>query len=120
MTSELKMDLQILQNRNYLDPKRFYKSSSLNSKKLGVLQVGGTVIEGSKEYYSHRYTNQERSSTLIQEIMKDTKINHYTTQKYKTMQQQHTIQSQQQRSRKKPLPPHHKNNKKLMFKKQKL
>ena len=119
MTSELKMDLQILQNRNYLDPKRFYKSSSLNPKKLGVLQVG-TVIEGSKEYYSHRYTNQERSQTLIQEIMKDTKINTYTTQKYKTMQQQHTIKSQQQRSRKKPAPTHHKNNKKPIFKKQKL
>jgi Fcf2 pre-rRNA processing len=95
MTSELKMDLNILQNRNYLDPKRFYKSSSLNKKHPGVVQVG-TVIEGSHEYYTHRYTQQERSQTLLQEVMKDRKIHHYTTQTYKTMQQQHTIKAQQQ------------------------
>ena len=103
MTSELKMDLNILQNRNYLDTKRFYKSSSIDKKNPGVLQLG-TVIEGSHEYYSNRYTNKERSQTFIQEVMKDNKINHYATQKYKTMQQQQTIKSQQQRQRRTKSP----------------
>lgn len=97
------MDLNILQNRNYLDTKRFYKSSSIDKKNPGVLQLG-TVIEGSHEYYSNRYTNKERSQTFIQEVMKDNKINHYATQKYKTMQQQQTIKSQQQRQRRTKSP----------------
>ena len=96
MTKELQMDLNALSNRNYLDPKRFYKSSSIDKK--GVLQVG-TVIEGSREFYSDRYTKKERAPTFLQEVMTDRKIHDYATNKYKTMQQQQTKKSQQQRHR---------------------
>jgi hypothetical protein len=99
MTKELQMDLDILRNRNYLDPKRFYKSSNINKKNTTNMTIQvGTVIEGPTEYYSQRYTNKERSTTFMNEIMKDSKIHNYTTSKYKTMQQQQTMKSKQKRS----------------------
>lgn len=87
MTDELKTDLAVIRNRNYLDPKRFYKSADKNTS--GVLQVG-TVIEGSAEFYSSRLTKKQRRSNLAEEIMADPAAADYTRTKYKVMQQSKT------------------------------
>mmetsp|Transcript_867 Transcript_867/g.1907 ORF Transcript_867/g.1907 Transcript_867/m.1907 type:complete len:283 (+) Transcript_867:15-863(+) len=83
MSDQLKSDLAIIRNRNYLDPKKFYKSAdSFNGK---VLQVG-TVIEGSSEFYSSRLTNKERKQNLTEEIMSDVTVANYAKRKYYDMQ----------------------------------
>lgn len=94
MTPELQMDINLIQNRNYMDPKRFYKSSKIDTSKSGFVQVG-TVIEGSNEYYSNRYTNKERPKSLLHEVMNDPQLHSYTTSKYQQMQQSQTRKSKQ-------------------------
>jgi len=84
MTDELKTDLAVIRNRNYLDPKKFYKSAD-NSKNK-VMQLG-TVIEGSAEFYSSRLTKKQRRTNLTEEIMADPAAADYTRNKYKKMQQ---------------------------------
>jgi hypothetical protein len=83
MSDQLKSDLAIIRNRNYLDPKKFYKSA--DSFKGKVLQVG-TVIEGSSEFYSSRLTNKERKQNLTEEIMSDATVANYAKRKYYDMQ----------------------------------
>lgn len=90
MSDQLKSDLAIIRNRNYLDPKKFYKSA--DSFKGKVLQVG-TVIEGSSEFYSSRLTNKERKQNLTEEIMSDVTVANYAKRKY------YDMQSEKQRQR---------------------
>lgn len=83
MTDQLKTDLAMIRNRNYLDPKKFYKSSDgFNGK---VLQVG-TVIEGSAEYFSGRLAKRDRRQNLTEEIMADTGVSKYAKRKYNEIQ----------------------------------
>mmetsp|Transcript_5463 Transcript_5463/g.8324 ORF Transcript_5463/g.8324 Transcript_5463/m.8324 type:complete len:327 (-) Transcript_5463:52-1032(-) len=86
MTDELKTDLAILKNRNYLDPKRFYKKADRSSGSNRMMQVG-TVIEGAAEFYSSRLAKKERRTNLTEEIMADPDAAGYTKRKYKSMQQ---------------------------------
>jgi hypothetical protein len=83
MTDSLKTDLTIIKNRNYLDPKKFYKSADSFEGK--VLQLG-TVIEGSSEYYSSRLTKRERRQNLTEEIMADGGVTSYAKRKYLEVQ----------------------------------
>ena len=85
VTDEIKADLQVIRNRTYLNPKKFYKKAdaSLGSSHIQV----GTVIEGSAEFYSSRLTNKERRTTLTQEIMADPEIASYAKRKFTTIQQ---------------------------------
>lgn len=97
MTDELKTDLAVIRNRNYLDPKRFYKSADNNRNK--VMQVG-TVIEGSAEFYSSRLTKKQRRTNLTEEIMADPEAADYTKRKYKKMQQEKSAKGQKQNRKK--------------------
>ena len=84
MTEELKTDLAIIWNQNYLDPKRFYKSADKSKNK--IIQLG-TVMEGSTEFYSSRLTKKQRRDNLTEEIMADPATADYTKNKYKATQQ---------------------------------
>ncbi|KAL3782847.1 hypothetical protein ACHAWO_004908 [Cyclotella atomus] len=79
MTDSLKSDLALIKARNYLDPKKFYKSS--DSFKGKVLQLG-TVIEGSGEYYSSRLTRKERRRNFTEEVMADVGVAGYAKRKF--------------------------------------
>jgi Fcf2 pre-rRNA processing len=72
LTEELQRDLNVLRYRNFLDPKRFYKSSDpiggTGGTKNRTIQVG-TVIEGVGEYYSDRLSKKQRKGTLTEEII---------------------------------------------------
>ena len=79
MTEDLKRDLQIIRNRNFLDPKRFNKSSDTQSKFV----LMGTVIEGSTESYSSRLSKIERRGNLTEEKMADDAAAGYARKKFK-------------------------------------
>lgn len=99
MTKEVQRDLALIRNRNYLDPKRFYKKTSSDKPGArGVVQIG-TVIEGPTEYYSARLTKQQRRTNLVDEILADPTVSTYASQKYKRMQQDKTAASQKRHKR---------------------
>jgi hypothetical protein len=83
MTHQLKTDLSLIRNRNYLDPKKFYKSADSFDGK--ILQVG-TVIEGSSEYYSSRMKKKERRMNITEELMADDSVRQYAKRKYLDIQ----------------------------------
>jgi hypothetical protein len=62
---KIKRDIKMIQMRNYLDPKRFYK----NPDKMGKVLHVGTVIEGPSEYFSSRMSRKERKQTIVEEIL---------------------------------------------------
>jgi hypothetical protein len=82
---QLKTDISIIWSRNYLDPKKFYKSSDNFDGK--VLQVG-TVIEGSDEFYSSRLAKKDRRQNITEEIMADATVKNYAKCKYIEVQQE--------------------------------
>eukprot|EP00934_Nitzschia_sp_Nitz4_P002150 Nitzschia sp. Nitz4//scaffold65_size103378//31684//32505//NITZ4_004461-RA/size103378-processed-gene-0.46-mRNA-1//-1//CDS//3329556225//2150//frame0 len=81
LTEELKADLSVIRNRNYLDPKKFYKSSD----KFGSVVQVGTVIEGASEYYSSRLTKKQRRNNFTEEIMADPASADYARNKFREM-----------------------------------
>ncbi|EQC27561.1 hypothetical protein, variant [Saprolegnia diclina VS20] len=86
MTDEAKRDMQLIKMRNYLDPKRFYKSSDHKKGNLPKVFQVGTVIEGAAEYKSNRLTRKERQQTFTEEIMHDQAIRSYTKRKFNDIQ----------------------------------
>lgn len=72
----------MIQMRNYLDPKRFYK----NPDKLGAVLHIGTVIEGPHEYKSSRLTNKQRKQSIVEEILADKSIKDYSKRKFNEIQ----------------------------------
>ena len=95
MTPALQQDLAILHNRNYLDPKRFYKSSDTTNNTTVQL---GTVIEGPTEFYSSRLTKKQRRNHLTDELLAG-KDSAYALQKYKQSQQQKMLLTKRRRKR---------------------
>ncbi|KAJ1970246.1 hypothetical protein IWQ62_000073 [Dispira parvispora] len=80
LTPELKQDLQLLSLRGALDQTRFHKR---DKKRLTIpteFQMG-TVIEAPHEFYSARLTQKERKSTVVDQIMADTKVKSYLKRK---------------------------------------
>jgi len=84
MDSKLQSDINMVQMRNYMDPKRFYKNPD---KITNVLHIG-TVIEGPSEYKSSRLTNRERKQTIVDEVLSNQLIRDYTKSKFLDIQQQ--------------------------------
>lgn len=68
LTPELKRDLQLLQMRSVLDPKRHYKKESGKAKPPEFSQVG-TVIQGPTEFFSARIAKKDRKSTFVEETL---------------------------------------------------
>ena len=81
LTAELQKDLTLIRHRNYLDPKRFYKSSDTPS----TFVQAGTVIEGAAEFYASRLTKKQRQATLVQEVLADPSLASYAQEKFKKM-----------------------------------
>lgn len=88
LTPELERDLRIIENRQHLDPKRFYKSTG-TGRQRGQLPTKfhiGTVVVGSHEFYSGRLTRQERKSRIIDEVLADNRIVNYTRKRMTSLQ----------------------------------
>ncbi|XP_044270859.1 deoxynucleotidyltransferase terminal-interacting protein 2-like [Tribolium madens] len=86
MTEEVKRDLEILQMRAVLDPKRFYKKNDL--KVLPKYFQIGKVVDSPLDYYNNRLTKKERKRTLVDELLADAEFNKYNKRKYKEIIQE--------------------------------
>lgn len=84
ITPELKRDLQILNMRHVIDPKRFYKKSDTLSKYFAV----GTIKEDPTEFFSARLTHKERQNTLAEEVLSTR--GDYFKSKYRDIQKSKT------------------------------
>ncbi|KAL6635064.1 hypothetical protein ACP70R_027735 [Stipagrostis hirtigluma subsp. patula] len=77
ITPELKKDLEILQLRDVLDPKRHFKRGG-KSKALPKFFQVGTVIAPASEFFSGRLTKEERKTTLVDEVLADQSLKNYS------------------------------------------
>lgn len=91
MTPALQQDLAMLRNRNYLDPKRFYKNPD-SADASGVVQLG-TIIAGPMESTaSSSLVRKERRSHMTEEWLADAGSSEYALSKFRTMQQEKSAQ----------------------------
>ncbi|XP_023310319.1 deoxynucleotidyltransferase terminal-interacting protein 2-like [Anoplophora glabripennis] len=81
MNEEVKHDLEILQMRSVLDPKRFYKKNDL--KVLPKYFKIGKVMDSPLDYYNNRIAKKQRKNTLVEELLADAEFNKYNKRKYK-------------------------------------
>lgn len=81
MTPEIKHDLQVIQMRSVLDPKRFYKKNDL--KVLPKYFQIGKVVDSPLDYYSGRLSKKERKKTIVDELMADAEFSKFNKRKYK-------------------------------------
>jgi len=80
MTDEKLRDLEIIQMRAILNPKKFYKKNDL--KVLPKYFQVGTVVDGPAEFYSNRVPRKDRKKTLVDELMADASFQRYNKRKY--------------------------------------
>jgi len=84
LTPELKHDVHLIRNRNFLDPKRHYKTDDKKSAPK-YFQIG-TVIEGPADFYSSRIPKSQRRQHLVDELMADSNYVAYAKRKYGQLQ----------------------------------
>ncbi|CAO2040810.1 unnamed protein product [Urochloa humidicola] len=89
ITPELKKDLEILQLRHVMDPKRHFKRSGKSKALPKYFQVG-TVVEPASEFYSGRLTKRERKTTLVDELLSDQSLKNYRMRKVREIQESRT------------------------------
>ncbi|TVU28361.1 hypothetical protein EJB05_19877 [Eragrostis curvula] len=89
ITPELKKDLEILQLRHVIDPKRHFKRSGKSKALPKYFQVG-TIVEPASEFYSSRLTKKERKTTLVDEILSDPSLKSYRARKVREIQESRT------------------------------
>jgi len=80
VTEEIKNDLEVLQMRGALDPKRFYKKNS--NKELPKYFQVGRYIDNPVEYYSDRGSAKNKKKSLVDELMADAEFQRYNKRKY--------------------------------------
>jgi len=81
LTEEVKHDLEVLQMRSVLDPKRFYKKNDL--KVIPKYFQIGKVVDSPLDFYNNRMTRKERKKTLVDELLADAEFSKYNKRKYK-------------------------------------
>lgn len=81
MTDEIRHDLEVIQMRSVLDPKRFYKKNDL--KVLPKYFHIGKVMDSPLDFYNSRMTKKERKRTIVDELMADAEFSKYNKRKYK-------------------------------------
>ncbi|BFZ15316.1 hypothetical protein BsWGS_18355 [Bradybaena similaris] len=82
---KLKNDMELIQMRSVLDPKRFYKHQ--DRRGLPKYFQMGTVVDEGTDFYSSRLTKKQRKQTLVEELMADANIRQYNKKKYAELQQ---------------------------------
>lgn len=83
MNPSIKRDLQLLQMRSVLDPKRHYKK---DRGPLPTYFQAGTIVEGNTEFFSARLSRKDRKTTIADEILADEKSKKYFKRKYGEIQ----------------------------------
>ena len=80
MTEERQRDLELLQMRGALDPKRFYKKSDW--KTLPKYFQVGTVVDSAANFYTDRVPSKQRKKTMVDELLADAEFKKYNKRKY--------------------------------------
>jgi len=80
VTEEIKNDLETLQMRGALDPKRFYKKNA--NKELPKYFQVGRYVNNPVEFYSDRGTAKNKKKSLVDELMADAEFQRYNKRKY--------------------------------------
>lgn len=84
LTPQLKRDLQIIQQRQALDPKRHYKREKWSIPKHFQM---GEIIESSTGYYN-QLKRKERGTSLVGEVLADDATKKYFKRKYGEIQKE--------------------------------
>ncbi|KAG5422295.1 fcf2 [Candida metapsilosis] len=87
MTSSIKRDLQIIKQRQALDPKRHYKKDKWQIPKFFQM---GTIVEGNTGYSNNRLSKRQQGTNLVEELLHDDTTKKYFKRKYHEIQQQKT------------------------------
>ena len=103
VTEETRRELEVLQMRSALDPKRFYKKNDLKvlpkyfqvRKQVFKCQTQffkrtyffylfqiGRVIDNPVDYYTDRTTKKDKKKSLVDELMADAEFKKYNKRKY--------------------------------------
>jgi len=80
VTEEIKNDLEVLQMRGALDPKRFYKKNS--NKELPKYFQVGRYVNSPVEFYSDRGSGKNKKKSLVDDLMADAEFQRYNKRKY--------------------------------------
>ena len=78
MTEETKRELEVLQMRSAVDPKRFYKKNDALPKYFQI----GHVVDSPLDYYSNRGSGSKKKKSLVDELMADAEYQKYSKRKY--------------------------------------
>ena len=85
LTQDVKDDLRLVQLRNFIDPKRFYKANDRKGLP-SVFQIG-TVVAGPADDRFSRLTRKEKRGRFAEELLADDKVTRYAKRVYKDIQQ---------------------------------
>ncbi|RLN71587.1 hypothetical protein BBJ28_00011342 [Nothophytophthora sp. Chile5] len=96
LTADARRDFALLRMRNYLDPKKFYKTSD-HARALPKHFQMGVVIEGAHEFRSARLTKKQRRQTFTDEIMADEGVQKYTKRVFSQIQAARSGQGRKKR-----------------------
>ena len=80
MTEERQRDLEMVQMRKVLDPKRFYKKN--NSDNLPKYFQIGTIVDNAADFYTDRVAKKDRKQTMVDELLADAEFKKYQKRKY--------------------------------------
>jgi len=80
VTEEIKNDLEVLQMRGALDPKRFYKKNA--NKELPKYFQVGRYVNNPVEFYSDRGSGKNKNKSLVDDLMADAEFQRYNKRKY--------------------------------------
>merc|ERR1711915_540020 len=69
MSEEKQRDLELIQMRHVLDPKRFYKKNK--SENLPKYFQIGTVVDNAADFYTDRVAKKDRKRTMVDELLAD-------------------------------------------------
>uniref|UniRef100_A0A2M4BVV5 Putative fcf2 pre-rrna processing n=1 Tax=Anopheles marajoara TaxID=58244 RepID=A0A2M4BVV5_9DIPT len=81
MTPELKNELELIQMRTMLDPKKYYQRAEKKRKLPKYFQVG-TVLESPLEHFNERGVKKQKSKTLVDELLADAEFQKFNKRKY--------------------------------------
>merc|ERR1719483_1744438 len=80
MTEERQRDLELLQMRGVLDPKRFYKKNA--SDTLPKYYQIGTIVDSAADFYTDRVPQKDRKQTMVDELLADAEFKKFQKRKY--------------------------------------
>uniref|UniRef100_A0A2M4CRC4 Putative fcf2 pre-rrna processing n=1 Tax=Anopheles darlingi TaxID=43151 RepID=A0A2M4CRC4_ANODA len=81
MTPELKNQMELIQMRTVLDPKKYYQRAEKKRKLPKYFQIG-TVLESPLEHYNERGVKKQKSQSLVDELLADAEFQKFNKRKY--------------------------------------